>query len=189
MMYEGCLDVIEAAVGRGMPVSIATNGHTVAREAERLVTAPLYLFQLSVDGHCAELHDRIRPGTGNRSNFAEVMEGLNAIHAVKRARGKQLPLVASLTTISRENAGHLVDIYSLLRTSVDVCIFYYAWWIDEEHASLHEADFQRRFGFIPTRQRGWLGSWRPDDFSGLARQITELQRLSSAWTAPRPNRA
>jgi len=65
-----------------------------------------------------------------------------------------------------------------------MCIFYYAWWIDEQHARMHEADFQRRFGFEPARHRGWIGSWIPDDFVELARQISELERMSVAWSAP-----
>lgn len=184
MLYEGSVDLMERAARLGLPVSIATNGTRVAREAERLVRTPLFLLQVSIDGHCAELHDRLRPSVGGGSNFQDVE---SALDAVSQARGRHpggLPLMVSLTVISRENIHHLVDIYEKFHRQVDLFVFYLSWWIDPDRASAHERDFSRRFGFTPSLHRGWLGSWKPTDYDALDRQFQELARRSRSLSAP-----
>ena len=50
MLYEGSLELIEAASALKLPTAIATNGTRIAAAAERLVQAPMFLLQLSIDG-------------------------------------------------------------------------------------------------------------------------------------------
>ena len=176
MLYPGCLEVIESAAALRLPISIATNGSRVAASAARLARAPLFLLQISIDGPCAELHNRIRPAAGGGDNFAAVTEALAQVRA-ERDRQRGLPLLASLTTISRHNATRLVDIYEAFRERVDVMVFYLGWWIDAPSLAEHERDFEARFGFAPRTPRGWLGSWQPADSQALA---DELRRLSAA---------
>ena len=145
----------------GLPCSMATNGTRIAAVAERLVKAPMFLLQISIDGPDAALHNQARPGVGGADNFADIQAGLAAVHEARRARGSSLPLIASLTTISRNNFRHLVDIYDAFRDKVDLLVFYLSWWIDAERSEAHEADFPRRFGFKPVRPAGWVGGWRP----------------------------
>jgi len=111
MLYEGTLAIIERAAALGLPTSIATNGTRVAAMAEPLVQAPLFLLQISIDGHTAELHNRARPGAGGADNFADITKALAAVGQARKAAGRNLPLIASLTVISRENFRHLVDLY------------------------------------------------------------------------------
>jgi len=176
MLYPGAMEVIESAAALKFPVSIATNGTRVEALASRLVQAPLFLLQVSIDGHCADLHNRVRPSASGGDNFATVKKALAAVRA-ERDRRRGLPLLASLTTISRHNASHLLDIYEAFHEQVDVMVFYLSWWIDDEHLAAHERDFQSRFGFVPQTPRGWVGSWKPDDCGALA---DELQRLKEA---------
>ncbi len=181
MLYPGCLEVIESAARLRLPVSIATNGTRLAAAAERLAAAPLFLMQVSIDGHCAELHNRIRPGGGD--NFADIREGLARLRA-ERDRRRGLPLLASLTTISRHNAAHLVDLYEAFHDQVDVLVFYLGWWIDEPALAAHERDFAARFGFVPTTPRGWLGNWRPDNPAALAAELRRLKEASRRRRTP-----
>ncbi len=44
MLYDGTLELIETATQMGLPCSIATNGTRMAKCAERLVKAPLFLL-------------------------------------------------------------------------------------------------------------------------------------------------
>lgn len=176
MLYPGCLEVIEAATALRLPVSIATNGTRVAAAAERLAAAPLFLLQISVDGHTAELHNRLRPAVGGGDNFAAVAAALAAVRA-ERARRHGLPLLVSLTTISRDNAPHLADIYAAFHERVDAMVFYLGWWIDAPRLADHEREFGRRFGATPRTPRGWLAAWRPDDPDALA---AEFERLDAA---------
>ena len=156
MLYEGTVDLIEHATALGMPCSIATNGTRVAAAAERLVGAPMWLMQFSVDGPDAALHNRARPGVGGADNFADIQAALAAVHQARRDQRQSLPLIVSLTTISRSNFRHLVDIYDAFRDKVDLFVFYLSWWIDAERVQAHEQDFSRRFGFGPcSRRAGW----------------------------------
>lgn len=184
MLYEGTLPIIRGAAKMGLPTSIATNGTRVAARAEELVEAPLFLLQMSIDGHTAETHNRARPAAGNADNFADINKALAEVQKARKARGTNLPLIASLTTISRENYRHLIDIYETFRDRVDIAVFYLSWWIDEESAKAHDRDFGRRFGFKPQCPWGWLGDWRPDDYHELNRQLNLLQERSQPWSAP-----
>ena len=180
MLYKGTLPLIEAATGMGLPVSVATNGTSIATVAARLVSAPLFLLQMSIDGHCAALHNALRPGVGAADNFADIQSSLDAVRRERRERGSRLPLIVSLTVISRENAPHLMDIYRAFEDKVDLFVFYLSWWIDQSGASAHDHDFFRRFGHMPALHRGWIGNWKPDDYVALNHQIEEIRTRSSS---------
>ena len=180
MLYNGILDVIAGASELNLPTSIATNGTRVAESAQRLVDASLFLLQVSIDGHNAELHNRIRPHAGGGDNFADIVRGLDAVRAARR----RLPVIAALTVVSQANLPHLTDIYDAFRDKVDLFVFYLSWWIDEANAAAHEADFERRFGFRPVKHRGWIGGWKLTDTAALERQIEQLDARSRPWPAP-----
>ena len=184
MLYEGTLEVIDTAAKLRLPTSIATNGTRTAGFAERLVKAPLFLMQVSIDGPTAAIHNLARPGVGGADNFADIQAGLAAVRRMRQANNSGLPLIASLTTISKENYRHLVEIYEAFRDKVDLFVFYLAWWIDRKNATAHGDDFHRRFGFIPTRPCGWVGDWQVDDYRELNRQIEEVHQRSRSWSAP-----
>ena len=182
MLYGGVLDLIAATTRLGLPVSIATNGTSLAPAASSLVDAPLFLLQVSIDGHTKELHNAIRPGAGD--NFGQIVSGLNRVNEERRTRKSGLPLIASLTTISRANVNHLTDIFETFRHRVDLFVFYLSWWIDSDGAKAQEEDFSRRFGFVPAMHRGWIGGWKPEDYAALDLQINSLRSLARALDAP-----
>jgi radical SAM protein with 4Fe4S-binding SPASM domain len=184
MLYKGTVDLIETASAMGLPVSVATNGTHIASAAARLVRAPLFLLQISIDGHCAALHNAIRPGVGGIDNFTEIDSALAAVRREREVKGSTLPLIASLTVISRENAGSLVDIYQAFKDRVDLFVFYLSWWIDPADALAHEQDFARRFGFTPALHRGWVADWKPNDYEALNAQMAALDANSSSRGCP-----
>jgi radical SAM protein with 4Fe4S-binding SPASM domain len=179
MLYTGIVDLIEEAARLGMPPSIATNGTHLEREAERLVRAPMFLVQVSIDGPEAKPHNACRPGADPRhDNFTTAERGLAALQGARRRARPRLPLLATLTTISRRNVGRLVEIYESFRERVDLLVFYLGWWIDQAALERHGADFAARFGSEPRTAGGWLGGWRPDDFAGLAAELAQLRHRS-----------
>lgn len=184
MLYPGTIDIIEKATSLRLPTSIATNGTRVGAAARRLVKAPLFLLQISIDGHCAELHNRLRPSANAMDNFSQIEDALQTVRRERSSQGKRFPVIVSLTVISKANFRHLVDIYETFRHKVDLFVFYLGWWIDTESARVHEQEFHRRFGFFPTRHRGWMGDWKPDDYAALSHQLDSLLRLSSPLKAP-----
>lgn len=179
MLYKGTLQLIEAASAMRLPTSIATNGTLIASAAASLVRAPLFLLQISIDGHCASLHNALRPGVGGLDNFAEIESALAAVHREREAQGSTLPLIASLTVISRENTPHLLDIYKAFKDRVDLFVFYLSWWIDPLDAAAHELDFRQRFGFTPVLHRGWIADWKTRDFEALDAQMKALNAAST----------
>ncbi len=180
MLYEGTVELVEKAAALGLGTSMVTNGSLIAPSAGRLVDAPLFLLQISIDGHCAELHNSVRPSVGGGcGNFSSIESALAAVNRERRSRGRRLPLIASLTVISQANHHHLLDIYEAFRDRVDVFVFYLSWWIDAAGATAHEEDFETRFGFKPHLHRGWVGSWRPSDYSALNGQLCELRERSA----------
>ena len=184
MLYPGTLDVIEEATRLGLPASIVSNGHMLAPVADRLAAAPLFLMQTSIDGHDEATHNAARPSAGKGNAYADVVSALEALGRARRDRNGKLPLLASLTVISRNNLPHLADIYRSFRDKVDLFVFYLGWWITPERAALHEKDFARRFGFEPKLHRGWIGDWQADDIAVLDEQIKIMRELSRPLSAP-----
>lgn len=183
-LYSGILEIIQKATELCLPVSIATNGHSLAEYSDHFTRIPLFLLQVSIDGHNRAIHNSIRPATGDGDSFGAIDTGLRAIQEAKRRNRSKLPIVASLTVISKQNINHLVDIFHAFKDRVDVFVFYLSWWIDPVQAKRHEDDFQERFGFTPKLHWGWVGNWRPDDFILLSSQLRELQKLSRSLSAP-----
>lgn len=177
LMYSGITELVEHATKLGLPASIATNGTLLHQFAEELVNIPLYLLQVSIDGHCAEMHNRIRRSVSGDDCYQKAVDGIMAVRTAREQAGKDLPLIASLTTISKDNHANLVDIYHSMADKVDFLVFYPSWWIDEESCDAHSKDYERRFGVAPQLHRGWVGGWKPDDYATLDKQLSELRRL------------
>jgi radical SAM protein with 4Fe4S-binding SPASM domain len=185
MLYKGSVEIIEEAASLGMAPSIATNGTGLAEHAERLVDAPMFVIQISVDGPDEATHNASRPGAAaSVNNFATINKAIDRIATVRQERKQRLPLIAALTTINNVNYHRLVDIYDVFRDKVDVCVFYLAWWIDEESAARHSRDFEERFGFQPQKHFGWIGNWRPPDYGVLSDQLTRLNALAADRKGP-----
>lgn len=185
MLYAGSVEIIEEAARLGMAPSIATNGTGLTRHAERLVEAPMFVVQISVDGPDSTIHNACRPGANpSVDNFGTICGAIDRINELRKERGQRLPLIAALTTINNLNYNRLVDIYDVFRDKVDVCVFYLAWWIDEHSAVRHSKDFEERFGFKPQKHYGWVGSWRPPDYGVLSSQLKQLAALGSNLSGP-----
>ena len=185
MLYKGSVEIIEEAARLGMPPSIATNATGLREHAERLVDAPMFVVQISIDGPDAETHNASRPGSvASIDNFSTINKAIERIREVRKDRGQKLPLIAALTTINNVNYNKLVDIYEVFKDRVDVSVFYLAWWIDEQSAERHTVDFESRFGFKPSKHYGWIGNWRPPDYNILSEQLTKLNEYAAKSSGP-----
>ncbi|MBM3298979.1 MAG: SPASM domain-containing protein, partial [Deltaproteobacteria bacterium] len=140
---------------------------------------------ISVDGPDKATHNACRPGAHpGVDNFGTISEAIDRINGLRNERRQHLPLIAALTTINNLNYSRLGDIYQAFRDRVDVCVFYLAWWIDEESAERHTADFEQRFGFKPQKHYGWVGNWRPPDYDVLSGQLKRLRDLARTRSGP-----
>jgi len=185
MLYRGLVPVVEAAAKLGLPTSIATNATKLADNAEKLVGAPMFLVQVSIDGATAETHNASRPGANpSNNNYATIVAGLEAVKAERARRGARLPILAGLCTINQLNADRLADVYDAFADKVDVMVFYLSWWIDEASAAQHTHEFLHRFGEMPAKHLGWIGGWRPSDYGSLSRQLAALSRRGMSPKGP-----
>lgn len=185
MLYRGTVPLIEAAARLNLPVSISTNGTKVADNAERIAAAPMFLAQLSIDGHDAATHNASRPGANpSTDNFSTVISALDALKEERERRRSRLPILAGLITINHLNADRLVDLYDAFADRLDAMVFSLLWWIDEESANQHTLDYTRRFGQMPTLHHGWVGGWKPTDYEGLSRQLREICRRATRTKGP-----
>jgi len=185
MLYKGSVELIEEAARLGMAPSIATNGTGLVQHAERLVSAPMFVIQISLDGPDEQTHNASRPGANpSVNNFATVSKAIDRIVELRKEKRQRLPLIAALTTINNVNYNRLVDIYERFKDRVDVCVFYLAWWIDQESAERHTRDFEERFGYKPQKHYGWVGNWRPPDYAVLSDQLRKLNDISASLSGP-----
>lgn len=182
MLYKGLLDVIEEGARLGMPPTIATNGTRVAKEADRITDAPMAIVQISVDGPTAEIHNAARPGAAkSHDNFSDVVAAFEKLRELREKKNKKLPLVVSLSVVSRENYTRLVDLYDRFKDVTDLQIFYLSWWIDMDSAKAHADDYEGRFGERPRLPFGWVGEWSQFDYDALSVELKKLKRRASGW--------
>jgi radical SAM protein with 4Fe4S-binding SPASM domain len=109
-----------------------------------------------------------------------VCAAFERLHEVRHARRAALPLVVSLTTISRRNHRELPAIYDRFRALTDLQVYYLSWWIDPERARAHDVEFRRRFAQPATRPQGWIGDWSAFDYEELAATLAALRSRAAA---------
>jgi radical SAM protein with 4Fe4S-binding SPASM domain len=178
MLYPGLTELLYYIKERGMPISLVSNGTNIAEQAEPILETCKIVY-LSVDGPNAEIHNTQRPGvTESYDNFKEVKAALETIHAAKAERNLTFPYVIPLSCISSYNIDVLVDLYKFTSQYANAQIFYLTWWIDAAEAQRHTEDFERRFGFRPQTQHGWIGTWKDFDHGVIAEKFEQMEELS-----------
>ena len=101
----------------GLPVSIATNGKRLKESADSITGYPLFLLQVSIDGHREELHNRIRPSMTGKSTFSRIVDGLSEVNKARKRRQKVLKL-------AKGYRGGRSKLYRTAADSVDKALMY-----------------------------------------------------------------
>ncbi len=178
MLYPGLIELLYYIKERGMPISLVSNGTNMVQHAEAILETCKIVY-LSVDGPNEEIHNTQRPGiTASHNNFKDVKAALETIHAAKTERNLAFPYVIPLSCISLYNIDVIVDLYEFTSQYADAQIFYLTWWIDAASAQQHTQDFERRFGFQPQTQHGWIGTWKDFDHGVILDKFEQMERLS-----------
>jgi radical SAM protein with 4Fe4S-binding SPASM domain len=106
LLRPDILGLIRRAAGRGMRVTLSTNGTLIDRETARaLKEAGVSYVGVSLDG-LEEAHDRFR---GRPGAFRAALEGIRNCRAVGQRVGLRF-------TLTRHNVGDLEGIFDLLET-------------------------------------------------------------------------
>ncbi len=174
MLYPGLIELMHYIKDRGMPISLVSNGTNIAKYAGDIIDTCKIIY-LSVDGPNEEIHNAQRPGvTPSHNNFRDVKEALETLRAEKDRRDLMFPYIIPLSCVCRYNIDVLVDLYDFTRQYADAQIFYLTWWIDQQSAQEHTADFERRFGFRPQTHEGWIGTWKDFDHDAIYDRFEEM---------------
>jgi len=177
-LYPDIVPLMEHMKRRKSPVGIVTNGTMMARTADRLVRAGVDMLMLSVDG-VGPVHNEIRQ---EKRAWEMMMEGLDAVLAEKRRQGSVKPYVNVLTTISRDNVGHLEDIADWgADKGIDLLTYYYSWFTNEENGRQHDRAMKERFGVEPESWKGYL-FFRGLDTDGLQDEVRAIR--ARRWPFP-----
>jgi radical SAM protein with 4Fe4S-binding SPASM domain len=152
-LYPDIMPLMEHMKRRRGFVGIVTNGTMMAKTADRLVRAGVDMLMVSVDG-VGPVHNEIRQES---RAWEMMMEGIDAVLAEKKRQKSPRPYLNVLTTVSRDNVGHLEDIADWgVDKGIDLLTYYYSWFTSEEHGLRHEAEMQRRFDVTPKAWKGYL---------------------------------
>jgi hypothetical protein len=111
LLAPNLLDMVRYAKGRGIQVSVDTNGSLLYRDrAEELVEVGLDRLRVSLDGADPQGFDAEPEGV----HFGPVLENLAGLVAARRAADRGTPGVDVLFLATPRNIGHLPDLVALL---------------------------------------------------------------------------
>ncbi len=109
-----CLPEIVARLKRARKiVTINTNGHLLEEHADWLIAEAVDHVQVSIDGHVADLHDRIRKEPGS---FERIVRGIESLKAKRRGGA---PRVSVCGVVMKENAAHVLDFVDRFSKAAD----------------------------------------------------------------------
>lgn len=112
------LDAVDRASRLGLVTKLSTNGVRLADAAlaRRVVRSGLDHLSVSIDGP-ADVHDRIR---GRAGVYAEAVEGLRNVRALRRGEAKRPLMILVSVVVSALNKGRLLETARLMeRAGVD----------------------------------------------------------------------
>jgi len=171
-LYPELIPLLAYIKEKHVLASVVTNGTRLAKHAEELVDIGLDALMLSVDGP-REAHDTIRgvPGT-----FDTLMSAIEAVQEARHRRGRQKPYITLVTTVSKDNADKLDQIFDIgEEIGADLMLMYYAWFTTEEIGSRHEAVMQEKLGITPTAWRGYLWSFDEIDPQAVVASVKRIR--------------
>ncbi|MBN2189225.1 MAG: radical SAM protein [Chitinispirillaceae bacterium] len=181
-MWKPLLPLFQELAKHRLRGSVVTNAQDLDRILEDLIdTGALSVLFLSIDGWDSASQNLMRsPAHGGRSdNFEKTMAVIEKADAVKKRKKLHFPLVVPITVVSNHNYRHLAEVHALVLEKTQLHPYYFGWFIPEERAALHEDVFEKRFGYRPSKHRGYLKSCFSDvDPAVTAEQIGLIRRMS-----------
>jgi len=152
--------------------SVVTNGVFLAKHTEELVDIGWDALALSLDG-TREIHDTIR---GRVGTYDQLMASVRAIQDEKKKRSRHKPSIILITTVSKDNAGYLEEIFDVgEELGIDLMLLYYAWFTTEEIGHRHEAVMQQRLGITPKAWKGYLWSFDEIDPGSVVESVRQIR--------------
>jgi len=171
-LYSDLLPLLTYMKQNRLIGSVVTNGVFLAKHAQELVDIGWDALALSLDG-TREIHDTIR---GRDGTYDQLMASVKAIQDEKKKRSRHKPSIMLVTTVSKDNAGYLEEIFDVgEELGVDLMLLYYAWFTTEEIGHRHEAVMQQRLGITPKAWKGYLWSFAEIDPGSVVESVRQIR--------------
>jgi len=146
LLYRQLSEAIAYTKGKGLEISVTTNGYLLPRLAEELAQAGLSRLNVSIDGP-PEVHNLIR---GRRDSFQRATEGVILFKEAARRRGLQLEALCAFT-ITNLNFTKLVEfVEAIAPIPFDRVIFGHMTFITPEMARVHNEIWGDRYPASPS---------------------------------------
>jgi len=115
LLHPRCIDMIHYVKARDMGLTLFSNGLLVREAArEALVEAGADLLYVSLSSASADVYEAVHPGHDG-SELDEVRSNIEALGALKRERGSQVPRVMMVDVLCRLNAEEALSFYEQAR--------------------------------------------------------------------------
>lgn len=171
--------------GRGLRLSLNTNGTLLADVADTLVETGLDDISISIDGVEHE-HDSIR---GKKGAFRDTVEGIEAVVEAKRRRGVRWPIVRINFTIIGPNTQFMKDVFELGKEKGVDCISYqHTQFITPALIERHNQVFQSLFGQTSPNLDGFARATPEVDTEKLYETIVNLKNRVGTGFKPAPTK-
>lgn len=160
-LFPDIVDLLDHANGRGLFVSIDTNGTLLRDYAEDIVRIKNIHLTLSVDGP-QEIHDQVR---GVRGCFERVREGLAALKACEESKGQSISksITFTISPTSYRGLGEMPQVARSLSIGTIAIVPYY--YVPEFVGKAYERELREHFDCPAFSWRGFHHEQSGVDFS------------------------
>lgn len=180
-MFPGIIELINHIHGKGMFISIDTNGTMLKKVAADIVRVGKIHLTISMDGP-EEMHDFIR---GVQGTYHRISEGVAAIHAEEERQGQKISLSLNFT-ITGENYQYLSalpDVARSLGIGVVCMVPYY--YFPQSVGRAYEKELKEN---LDCSAYSWVGFHHETsgvDFKVFQTQLQEFQaNLGEVYSYP-----
>ncbi|PKL42784.1 MAG: hypothetical protein CVV41_12190 [Candidatus Riflebacteria bacterium HGW-Riflebacteria-1] len=174
-------EILKIIKSNNLVCTINTNGSTLLKYAEQIVTNRIDSVNVSLDGP-DKVHDSIR---GQVGLFKRVTDGISLISRMARRYNIKKPLVKIVATLSEWNLNSMQDLIGEIECleGVDMSIIQLGWFIPESAGLNNEKRIMSDFGIHAT---GWTGFKREPSrsFSTQARSVVSSILLDCGLRRP-----
>ncbi|MBN1561796.1 radical SAM protein [candidate division KSB1 bacterium] len=180
-IYPDLFELVRYGKSLNFTVQINTNGLYVRKYAEEIVACGLDDLIVSIDGP-EEVHDDVR---GLAGAFRLLKEGIVAIQAEKKSRGRKHPLLRVRGTISPYNFEHIYTLTDIAKElGADSLNFNWTWFTTRQTGEAYQKMMKELFdtdarSWIPYETEVILDPDKDRKYDGIK---TELARFSNNST-------
>ncbi|MBS3816907.1 MAG: radical SAM protein [Candidatus Thermoplasmatota archaeon] len=178
-LYDGLMEFGNYVKEKGLSLQVVTNGVKLEEKAEEIVENEWDMICVSVDGP-EEVHDECR---GVEGAFKTMKEGVEKIQRLKEEKGKEKPMIFTLTTLSSTNYDHLLDTVEVAQGfDPDTLVIYYSWFTSQEVGEKHSEIIKEEMGVEPFAWKSYVRDHSGADFDALKDAVEEVKTRD--WDNP-----